>query len=206
LTDPPYRIVTDRLVLRCWELADAPKLAEAVEASLDHLSPWMPWAATYPQPLSETVALLRGFRGRFDLGKDFTYGIFSKDESEVVGGTGLHTRQGSDGLEIGYWIRKSRAGEGLATELSAALTRVAFELCGADRVVIRVEPRNEASAAIPRKLQFAEEARLRRRLRFGPDDEPRDAVIFSLFRDTYPGTPCEAAQVQAFDALGERLL
>ena len=44
LKTPPYRIVTERLVLRCWEPRDAAALKEAVDASLDHLRPWMPWA------------------------------------------------------------------------------------------------------------------------------------------------------------------
>ena len=110
------------------------------------------------------ASALREFRGRFDLGEDFVYGIFSRDESEVVGGTGLHTRVGDDALEIGYWIRKSRIGRGFATEATAALTRVAFDVCDVDRVEIRVDPANERSSAIPRKLAFTEEATLRRRL------------------------------------------
>ena len=73
----------------------------------------MPWAHDDPQPLEEKVELLRGFRGRFDLGQDFVYGIFSADESEAVGGTGFHTRRGEGIFEIGYWIRASRVGEGL---------------------------------------------------------------------------------------------
>src|SRR5262249_24384090 len=44
LKTPPYRIVTERLVLRCWEPSDAAALKEAVDASIDHLLPWMPWA------------------------------------------------------------------------------------------------------------------------------------------------------------------
>jgi RimJ/RimL family protein N-acetyltransferase len=113
--DPPYRVTTKRLVVRCWEPRDAPKLKEAVDASLDHLRPWMPWAADEPQPLAQKVVLLRRFRGQFDLGQDFVYGIFAADESEVVGGSGLHTRAGEGALEIGYWIRASQVGRGLAT-------------------------------------------------------------------------------------------
>ena len=56
---PPYRIVTERLVLRCWEPRDAPLLKEAVDSSIDHLLPWMPWAAHEPQSLEDKVALLR---------------------------------------------------------------------------------------------------------------------------------------------------
>src|SRR5205814_52309 len=135
----------------------------------------------------------RRFRGRFDLDCDFVYGIFAPDEGEVVGGAGLHTRAGDDALEIGYWVRASRIGRGLATEAVAALTRVAFELCEVDRVDIRVDPANERSLAIPRKLRFVEEATLRRRLPARAGQEPRDAVLFTIFRSGFAGTSIAAA-------------
>jgi len=76
MSDPPYRIVSERLVIRCWEPLDAPLLKEAIDSSLEHLQPWMPWARAEPQELSEKVDLLRRFRGQFDLGTDFVMGIF----------------------------------------------------------------------------------------------------------------------------------
>jgi RimJ/RimL family protein N-acetyltransferase len=200
---PPYRIVTERLVLRCWDPRDAPLLKDAVDTSIDHLLPWMPWAAAEPQPLAEKVALLREFRGRFDLGQDFIYGIFARDESEVVGGTGLHTRIGPEALEIGYWIRASRAGEGLATEATAALTRAAFELTDVERIEIRCDPANEQSRAIPRKLGYREEATLRRRLHY---PEPRDVVVYTLFRDELTASSAARASIEAYDAAGTRVL
>ena len=175
-------------------------------SSLEHLRPWMPWAHEEPQPLEAKVELLRGFRGRFDLGQDFVYGILSRDESEVIGGSGLHTRAGADAFEIGYWIRASRSGEGLGTEVAAALTRVGLELAGARRIEIRVDPENVASLAIPRKLGFVEEGRLRVVLH-GPDGTPmqRDAVVFSLLADELAGSPAGAVSLEAFDAGGARL-
>jgi RimJ/RimL family protein N-acetyltransferase len=200
---PPYRIETERLVVRCWEPRDAPLLKEAVDSSLDHLRPWMPWAHEEPQPLEAKVELLRRFRGRFDLGQDFVYGIFSADESEAVGGTGLHTRRGEGIFEIGYWISANRVGEGLCTEATAALTRVGFELCEIERIEIRVDPANEASLAIPRKLGFIEEGTLRGVLH-GPDGSPRqsDSVVFALLRGEFERN----VEVKAFDAVGERVL
>jgi len=206
MSDPPYRIVSERLVIRCWEPLDAPLLKEAIDSSLEHLQPWMPWARAEPQELSEKVDLLRRFRGQFDLGTDFVMGIFDIDERDVLGGTGLHKRRGADALEIGYWIRSSHVGRALATESSAALTRVAFELCDVDRVEIRVDPANEASLTIPRKLGFVEEGILRRRLPPDEDGVPRDVIVFSLFRDGFAGSPSSSARVQAFDASGERVL
>jgi RimJ/RimL family protein N-acetyltransferase len=194
---------TPRLALRCWSPADAPLLAEAIESSLEHLRPWMPWAAEEPKSLADRVRLLRTFRGEFDLGRNFVYAIFDPEETSVLGGTGLHPRADDDSLEIGYWIRVDRVGGGLATEASAALTRVAFEVCAVDRVDIRCDPANAASRAVPRKLGFAEEATLRRRLAY---PEPRDLVVYSLFRDEYRSTPVANAELEAFDAAGERVL
>jgi RimJ/RimL family protein N-acetyltransferase len=167
----------------------------------------MPWAHDDPQPLSEKVELLRMFRGKFDLGQEFVYGIFSADESEVVGGTGLHRRSFEGVLEIGYWISAERAGQGLGTEATAAVARVGFEVAEASRIEIRVATENAASLAIPRKLGFVEEGTLRRFLH-GPDGTPlqRDAVVFALVREELAGSPVASVELRAFDAAGERVL
>jgi RimJ/RimL family protein N-acetyltransferase len=198
-------IRTERLVLRCWEPGDAPLLADAIDSSLDHLRPWMPWAYDEPRSLDERIGLLRGFRGRVDLGEDFVYGVFARDEGQALGGSGLHTRAGEGALEIGYWIRASAVGRGYAREATAALARVAIRVCGVDRVEIRVDPANDASLRIPRALGFAEEATLRRRLP-GREGEARgDAVVFALFADELDRTPVSSAQLEAFDALGRSI-
>jgi len=167
----------------------------------------MPWAHREPEPLAAKVDLLRRFRGQFDLGQDFVYGIFARDERRVAGGTGLHTRRGAGAFEIGYWIAADLTGQGLATEVTAALTRVAFEVCGAERVEIRVDSANAASLAIPRKLGFVEEGTLRRVLH-DADGTPRqrDATVFALIRDDFGGSPASGAALQAFDAVGQRVL
>jgi RimJ/RimL family protein N-acetyltransferase len=161
---PPYRIETERLVIRCWQPRDAPLLQEAIEASVDHLRQWMPWAHEEPKTLDERIDLLRHFRGQFDHGRDFIYAIMAPDEQRVLGGTGLHTRVGDDAFEIGYWIRADAVGNGYATEATATLTAVAFSACGVDRVEIHVDPANAASLRIPERLGYICEARLRRRL------------------------------------------
>jgi RimJ/RimL family protein N-acetyltransferase len=202
---PAYRIVTERLVVRCWDPTDAPKLKEAIDSSLEHLRAWMPWAHNEPQTLEEKIALLRGFRGQFDKDEDFVYAIFDRDESRVLGGTGLHTRIGEHAREIGYWIRADAEGSGYVTEAVAALTRVGFELEGLDRIEIRVEPENVRSRSIPERLGYAEEATLRGRIR-NAQNEPRDVIVYSLFSEAYPESPSAHAALEAFDAAGNRLL
>jgi RimJ/RimL family protein N-acetyltransferase len=176
-----------------------------VAESLDHLRPWMPWAHQEPESLQAKVNRLRGFRAEFDLGKNFVYAIFDPDESQVIGGTGLHPRVGPDALEIGYWIHANEVGKGYATEAAGALTRVAFEVGGMRRVEIHCDPTNERSAAVPRKLGFTHEATLKRRS-LTADGEERDTMIWSLLRDDYRAQPVAQAPIEAFDALGDRVL
>ena len=200
----PYRIETERLVVRCYEPRDAPLLKDAIDSSLEHLRPWMPWAESEPQTLEEKTELAKHFRSSFDTAENFTYGIFAADESELLGGTGLHGRIGPGGLEIGYWVRASATRRGIVTESTAALTLVGFELCQADRIEIRIEPGNEASFGVPRKLGFVEEATLRRRLPGREGGPLRDVTIFTMFREDCD--PSIAPSLRAFDALGRQLI
>lgn len=203
---PPYRIETDRLVLRCYEPRDAPMLRDAVDSSLEHLRQWMPWARGPQFTVAETVELLRTFRGDFDRDTNYVYGVFAPDETRVLGGCGLHPRGGPGSLEIGYWIRVDAIGRGYATELTAALTRVGFELCGLERVDVQVEPGNEISQRIPSKLGFTFEGRLRRRLEPRDEGRPRaDSLLFTMLREELAGSPCLAYDYVAYDAAGARL-
>lgn len=202
---PAYRIQTPRLVIRCWQPADAPLLADAITASLEHLRPWMPWVHAEPEELETKVQRLRGFRAKFDTDQDYVYAIFDPTESKVVGGTGLHPRVGEAALEIGYWISARHAGRGYATEAAAALTRVAFEVNGVERMEIRCDPRNERSAGVPRRLGYTHEATLRARV-LGVDGAMMPGMIWTLVRAEYPASPAAAAPLQAFDAAGRRLI
>jgi RimJ/RimL family protein N-acetyltransferase len=201
---PAYRIVTTRLVIRCYSPADAALLLTAIAESQEHLRPWMPWAEGDLPSLQEEIERLRSFRANFDLGKDFIYGIFNADETRCLGGTGLHTRPGPGAREIGYWIHKDFINQGLATEVSAALTRVAFEIDEVMRVEIRCDPANVRSAAVPRKLGFTLDATLRQRMKL-TDGTYRDIMIWSLLKDEYPFSPAAKAQIAAFDGAGRQI-
>jgi RimJ/RimL family protein N-acetyltransferase len=202
---PAYRILTERLVIRCYNPADLNLLRAAVIPSIEHLKPFMPWAEAWlTEDIEVQVDRLRQFRGKFDLGQDFIYGIFSKDETHLIGGTGLHTRLSDNAREIGYWIRVDSLKQGYATEVSAALTRVAFEIDLVDRVEIHCSVTNLASASVPRKLGYIHEATRRRR--GYTSTGPTDSMIWTLFKDEYPSTPSAQARIEAFDAIGRKLL
>jgi RimJ/RimL family protein N-acetyltransferase len=202
---PAYRVLTPRLVIRCLEPTDVTMLSLAVEQSLDHLLPWMSWVKQEPIEFQERIQYLRKCRGKFDLGNDFVYGIFNPDETQFLGGTGLHTRPGEGAREIGYWIHKAYINQGLATEVSAALTRVAFEIEHVSRVEIHCDPKNVRSASVPRKLGYIHEATLHNRIE-DSDGNLRDSMIWTMFSENYPTSSSAKAQIEAYDVLGRRIL
>lgn len=201
----PYTIKTPRLVIRCWQPQDAAAMKEAIDTSIEHLLPWMPWAKHEPQTLAEKVERMRMFRGNFDLDNEYVMGIFDAAEKICFGGCGLHKRANDKlSLEIGYWIRASEIGKGYATEMSAALTRAAFEYHSVDRVEIHCDPANVRSAAVPRKLGYLHEATLKHRS-LDTDGNPRDTMIWTMLRSMYEGSAMAKTELQAWDVAGKSI-
>ena len=125
----------------------------------------MPWARFEPQSLDEKLELARDVPRRSSTSASTTSTGSSSRTSRARSAAAACIRAAATGsLEIGYWVRADAIGQGFATEVAAVLTRVGFEHFGLDRVDLRVDPENERSAKIPRKLGFVEEGRLRRRL------------------------------------------
>ena len=202
---PAYRIESERLVIRCYNPKDALYLQKAVQENVEHLRPWMPWVKSEPEELKAKIERLRVFRADFDLSKNFLYGVFDPHETELVGGTGLHPRVGSSAFEIGYWIHVNHINKGYATEISAALTKVAFEIEHVNRVEIHCDPNNVRSAAIPKKLGYVYEATLRNRCE-NIEGELIDSMIWSLMREDYLKSPAAKAKIVAYDAFGNLII
>jgi len=140
------------VTLRRYREDDLEAVFAAVTESLDHLRPWLPWAADYSREsarefLAQSVA-------DWDGGTAYNYAIMA--DGVLAGGIGLMARIGPGGLEIGYWVHREHARRGLATAASAALVEQAFRLPGVDRVEIVHDELNVASGGVPRKLGFTE--------------------------------------------------
>ncbi|HSD79279.1 MAG TPA: GNAT family N-acetyltransferase [Solirubrobacteraceae bacterium] len=147
------------LVVRSWTEADAPALARAVDESLEHLRPWMPWAQE-PAGVDVRRAWIRDQLAAEAAGGDRAYGLFVGDL--VVGGCGLHARIGPGGLELGYWVHPAYTGRGLATRAGRFAVRQAFAQPGVDRVEIHHDVANAASGRVAAALGFAAVGELRR--------------------------------------------
>lgn len=159
----PLELRTERLLLRPWSPADAPRLHPILESNHAHLGPWIPARVATPAPVPELERRLAGFRAEFDAGREWRYAMLTPDERDVFGEIGIFPRDTSrrvhiedaDRVEIGYWLRADQTGQGLATEAARGALAIARGLPGLVQVEIRCDARNVASAAVPQRLGFA---------------------------------------------------
>lgn len=122
---PPYLIELDGLALRRFDgERDLPELFRVIEESLEHLRPWMPWAAEHS--MAGTSRFLAKRAERWASGQEFTYAIVL--DGAIVGACGLFRRGAApeNGREIGYWLHPAATGRGLVTRSVRALTELAF--------------------------------------------------------------------------------
>ncbi|HLY30284.1 MAG TPA: GNAT family N-acetyltransferase [Ktedonobacterales bacterium] len=172
-----------RVLVRPYRASDADDIYAAIEASRDHLRPWLPFADETADELRDwlTHALARWL-----LREELTVGVWELASGRYLGGSGFHIHSWQIGyFEIGYWLRADAEGKGFMTETVRLLTDYAFASLGAQRVEIRCDARNTRSAAVAERLGFVREARLRKNLR-APDGTLRDTLIFARTPDDPP--------------------
>ena len=151
---PPERIDLGDVVLVRDDPSHAEPLADAIGRSLEHLAPFMPWADAEAATLGFQRRRLTEGHPKWDGDEEYVLLLLDPTETEVLGGAGLHRRAGPECIEIGYWLRVDQTGKGLMTRAARALTEVGLGLDGIERVEIRTDLNNRASAAIPQRLGF----------------------------------------------------
>lgn len=150
---PAEEINADNLLLLRADPSDIELLVAAVNNSLEHLRPWMPWAQS-PATTETIEAFLHQASLEWDSGHGFQYAMRRHGSAHILRYCGLHASLGPGALEIGYWVHVEQTGRGLATAAAGALTRAALALDEVDRVEIRCDAANARSASIPPRLGY----------------------------------------------------
>src|SRR3954447_2571146 len=150
---PELIVLDDGVVVRRYTAEDIPTAVAVINANIDHLAPWMPWAQE-PVTVEAQMEWFRETDRQWDEGTNFVHGVFAADGT-LVGGTGYHVRNGPGVLEIGYWLAKDATGQGLMTRVVDAMTKAARDVPGATRVEIQCDADNAPSAAIPQRLGYS---------------------------------------------------
>ncbi|WP_099157461.1 GNAT family N-acetyltransferase [Virgibacillus ndiopensis] len=183
LLDFPDEFETERLLIRCPKPGDGQVVHEAINASIEELKLWLPFAQK-EQSKEEVEINIREAHMDFLARKDLRLLIFHKKTGNLVGSSGLHRIDWEvPKFEIGYWADTRNSGKGYITEAVEGITTFAFNELNAKRVEIRCDAKNTKSRAIPVRLDFDLEGLLRNDDCSVDGKEIRDTCIYAKIRD-----------------------
>jgi RimJ/RimL family protein N-acetyltransferase len=154
---PTYPVRTARLLLRPLTSDDADILI-AYRGRPD-VCRYLPFEPMDREKIAERLAGPWARTALTDEGQSLTLGIELARTGELVGDVVLfwHSREHRGG-ELGYLQHPGFGGHGYATEAGRAILRLGFEELGLHRIVARIDERNQASAALARRLGMRQEA------------------------------------------------
>jgi ribosomal-protein-alanine N-acetyltransferase len=164
--------------------------------SRDFLRPYEPrWSEA---DLTRRVFMARLKRGRVEAmqGTDFNFLIFlPRGKRELlVGGLTLSNirRRAAQHVNLGYWMGKDYAGNGLMTDAVATVLPFVFNTLGLHRIHAAFLPTNVASRRVLEKNGFKEEGYAESYLQI--DGRWADHVLFGLSREQYDRAARAAAR------------
>ena len=171
-------LIEGPLLIRPYRAADASALYEAVRESIPEVSPWLPWCHQ-----NYSIEESREFIGSREIatqgGEWYSFGIFETDGGKFLGGVGINfINRVHQMANLGYWVRTSAAGRGVATAATRMAARFGFEQLGLRRIEIVAAVGNVPSQLVAEKAGARREGVLRNRLLI--NGESLDAVLFSL--------------------------
>jgi RimJ/RimL family protein N-acetyltransferase len=183
--------LTDSVItLRPLEHADRDAIYAAVIESIAEISPWLPWCHPAYAP-TETASFIQSSIQWWAQRSQFVFGIFDAADGAYIGGTGINqVNQQHRYANIGYWIRTSRTGSGLAPRALRLAARFAFETLGLHRVEIAVEPENFASRRVAEKAGATLDSVMRNRI--VKRGRPYPAALYSLVPEDLTDAPFSA--------------
>ncbi|MHB1059166.1 MAG: GNAT family N-acetyltransferase [Rhodanobacter sp.] len=164
-TLPATRELSDgKLYLRPWQDDDADALFEAARESVATVGRWLPWChADYGT--DDAVAWIAHCRDSWRSGADHAFAIFAAGSGQLLGGVGLNQRNlPHRSANLGYWVRQSRQGQGLAAPAATLAARFGFGPLGLIRIEIVTLPDNRASQRTAERIGARFESLARQRL------------------------------------------
>lgn len=165
--------------IRPYALTDVPMLFEAARESVATASLWLPWCHE-GYSFEESEVWVRSQVQAFKEGSEYAFVILSESE-RFLGGCGLNALDLPNArANLGYWVRASARGQGIATEATRLLIQWAFQNTPFHRLEILAATGNGASLRVAEKVGGHREGLLRDRIRVR--DQVQDGVLFSILR------------------------
>ena len=170
------RLIDEDILLRPFRVQDAAELHEAVHESLNDLKPWMSWATDgYTEMTAREYITIA--RARWEEHTFYAFAIMH--DERILGACTLSSIHPLYHFcNLGYWVRTSCRGQGIAGRAAKLAARFAFEQLGLIRVEIVISVGNDASLRVAEKIGAHAEGILLNRMVIGKSIY--DAHMFSL--------------------------
>lgn len=183
--DVPLSFRTSRLTIRRYELDDETMLFEAALESINEIHPFLPWC--HPgYSIEDSRSWLMAIEPNWNDEKLYGFAITDSESGKFMGGCGLNSIDADPVANLGYWIRSSEVGNGVASEATIGLLNFGFEYLGLIRIEIMMSSQNEASKKVAINVGAKFEGTLRNRLQL--HGVIHDALLYSLVPDDMIGT------------------
>lgn len=154
------KLIGKRIVLKTTkpDLTMAEVMFKVISENRKHLRPWFPWEKS-TKKVEDSLKYLFDKEEKVKAGEKVEYGIYV--DNEYIGNIGIfsiNTKKRS--AEIGYWLSVKFIRKGYATEAVRTLEKEFFAK-GLNRIQIKCDERNTASAGVAKKCGYVLEGRLR---------------------------------------------
>ncbi len=168
------------LVLRPYRLEDAAQLYAAAHESIESVGRWLPWChAGYTE--ADSLAWINYCASAWADGSQYTFAIFDQPSECLLGAAGLSQRNRTHNFAgLGYWIRSSAQGRGIAARAGRVLAKFGFAQIQLGRVEILAAAENVPSRRTALNIGARFEGIARNRLRIPGDARAVDAAVYAL--------------------------
>lgn len=151
--------VDQEIELWLFQPQDSVRLFQLIQENREHFCRWLPWMAQITSPY-QLVTIIPVWLKQFAENNGLHAGIIYY--GELVGGVGLHQIDWANrNTSIGYYLAKNAEGRGIMIRTVHALLNYIFFDLELNRVEIRCGEKNVKSRAIPEKLGFVMEGKIR---------------------------------------------
>lgn len=166
------------ILLRPFRTEDIVSVHEAILESFDELSRWMQWCDEN-YSIDETSAFINSRDDAWKNDLEYSFAVCHRETGMFQASFGLNfVNRTYQMANLGYWVRTSVTGQGIASRATRLVARFAFEQLNLQRIEIVAAVGNLASQRVAEKAGAVREGMLRKRL--VSRDEAVDAVMFSL--------------------------
>jgi len=171
-------LLANGLCIRPLRRHDADAFYAAALESTATVGQWLPWC--HPSySMADAEQWLQVCEDNLESGAEYSMGIFSENGELFIGGIGINgINREHNFAQVGYWVRQSQQGQGIALHALMMVASYGFRVLGLTRLEIVVQEDNHGSRRVAEKAGASFEGLQKNRLVL--HGTPYTAAMYSL--------------------------